>query len=251
MAKASVILRFSNRSKARARNLRAVIEHMLELSPRTIEIIVICMDKDIDLPEYHGDGRVAKYFFDTPFESAQANNIGAALANTNIFIFQDADIVFDLQCYRDIIKAIRTDEYESVRVGEECSNLSEKVFGRHRKPENLRALIAREKRSCVRDAPGACIALSREAFMRIGGHCELFKVYGWEDCYFRYKVKKLTKQKSLKKLMFHFPHEGNFQMKYQPDNAKLYQEIVNTDDGDCKKLAERDRKYLLKQYNWK
>jgi GT2 family glycosyltransferase len=113
---------------------------------------------------------------------------------------------------------------------------------------NAQEVISYKFPSCFRDAPGACIALSRDAFIKVGGCCELFKVYGWEDVYFRYKVKTLTKQTCLNAQMIHMPHETNYQIDKQPVNAPLYHELLYTDNGDCVKLSMRDREYLLSHY---
>ena len=48
--------------------------------------------------------------------------------------------------------------------------------------------------------------------------------------------------------MIHLPHEVNFQSDKQPVNAKLYQQLLYTDGGDCKKLSKRDMKDLLFKY---
>jgi predicted glycosyltransferase involved in capsule biosynthesis len=200
------------------------------------------MEKDIKL-----DG-VKKIFTPKPFESSRANNIGASMATTNIFIFQDADIIFRPRHYDEIMQKVKKG-YEMVRVGEKCVNLNTQSAIRMSKhPEHIDKIITKKFKDSFRDAPGACIAITRKAFVRIGGYCELFKVYGWEDCYFRYKANKLTKKMCLKEQMIHLPHETNFQMKHQAKNAKLYHDILYTDNGNAKKLAARDREDLLAKY---
>jgi len=235
---ASVILRYCNQSRSRARNLRILLHHLAKIP--TLEIVVSVMDKD-----FTPHVEVKKIFTPGTFESSRANNIGAAAATTDILIFQDADIIFEASCYTKIIQSICAGQ-ESVRVGEQCVNLG--AVNVPKLQRNPTAFLKHRFKTCLRDAPGACIALSRSAFIKVGGHCELFKVYGWEDCYFRYKVKTLTKQSCLNQQMIHLPHEENFQMGHQADNAHLYQELLYTDGGNCIKLSERDRKFLLEQY---
>jgi len=238
---ASVIFRFSNRSHRRAENLKIVLRHALKRS--NLECIVVAMEKDINLADIKG---VRKKFVPEPFESAKANNIGASMAKTNIFIFQDADIVFRLAYYDMIIEAIKQGN-ESVRVGENCVNLGMNHIRRIGiDPGHVQKVVNTDFKSCLRDAPGACIALTREAFVRIGGHCELFKVYGWEDCYMRTKVKKLTKQKNLKKLTMHLPHETNYQMGRQAQNGPLYQELLTNFDA----CVKRDKEFLMANYKF-
>lgn len=238
---ASVILRFANRSTSRLRNIRVLIDHIKRRD--NLEIIISAMDKDLT------DIKKAKKKF-TPgtFESSRANNIGAAMASTNILIFQDADIIFGLKAYDQVIQKIK-DGLEMVRVGEKCVNLN--AQSAKRMVGNLAHVdrtLSKKFKSGMRDAPGACIAIGKKAFTKIGGYCELFKVYGWEDCYFRYKANKLTKHTCLHKQMIHLPHEINFQMKHQAKNADLYSAAIYTDGGNCKRLARRDRKALYKRY---
>lgn len=233
--RASVIFRFTNRSPRRAENLRMILRYLSQKS--VVESIVVAMEKDVDLKKV----KTRKHFVKSAFESSKANNIGASIAATDIFIFQDADIFFDLRCYDMIISAIENG-YSSVRVGEQCVNLG---------PMHTRAncaqmakLASNRFRDCLRDAPGACIALSRAAFIKVGGYCELFKVYGWEDCYMRHKVQKLTKQKNLGMQTLHLPHETNYQMGKQAVNAPLFYKILE----DLDECVERDRNDLLDKY---
>jgi predicted glycosyltransferase involved in capsule biosynthesis len=242
MFNCSVILRFTNRSKKRERDLKILLSHICRL--KNLEIIIVVMERDVDLSNFTN---ARKIFIDEPFESSKANNIGADASTTDVLVFQDADIIFKSDCYGKIINNLKN--YDSVRVGENCVNLGEihvkKLIG---SPINIDHLTNKRFRDCIRDAPGAAIALNKRKFIEIGGYSELFKVYGWEDCYFRYKVKKLTKQMCLNEQMIHLPHEVNYQAGKQPVNAKLYHEIIYTDDGDCIKLSNRDRAFLLKKY---
>ena len=260
-AKASVIIRFSNRSAARVGNLKALIRH-ISRNPN-LEIIVSCMEKDVDLREFRdlqkgipGRAKLIHLFDPRPFASTTANNLGAAKANTDIFIFQDADILFNNSAYDEIIKKIGSGK-ESVRIGEDCLNLN---------PENTKKLLkkytSKWKTSPVepllemkkklgkkgsRDAPGAASAISRKAYADIGGMCELFQLYGWEDCYFRYKVKQL-KHVSLKMPMVHLYHEVNYQSGYQKENSGLYSAIISANKEKYKIIIERDREALFATY---
>ncbi|MBD3407207.1 MAG: glycosyltransferase [Candidatus Lokiarchaeota archaeon] len=239
MSEASVIIRYTNRSLSRARNLKILLDYIWPLN--NIEIILSVMEHDIKIKHK----KVHKIFSPDKFESAKANNIGAHNASTNIFIFQDADIMFHRKCYQKIINNINSG-FGSIRVGERCVNLGENNIPKLKRNPEL--ILRHEFNSCFRDAPGACIALSRKSFKDVGGHCELFKVYGWEDVYFRYKVKKLTSQKCLNQQMIHLPHEINYQMGKQAVNAELYQELLSVDGGDCIKMSNRDREDLLRKY---
>lgn len=231
----SVIIRYSNRSKAREYNLNALLD--LIVPKNNLEIILSVMEQNINIKHQ----RVRKIFTPNPFESSKANNRGAAVATTDIFVFQDADIIFDPLLYDGIVHQIRNG-FETVRVAEQCIN----VVGSNDAARLVKKTFG--EGAARRDAPGACVALSRKAFIRIGGHCELFKVYGWEDCYFRYKAAKLTKHHCLKGQMIHLGHEENYQAGKQPVNAGLFSELLSTDGGNCLRLAERDRIDLLSKY---
>ena len=239
---ASVIIRFSNKSQQRLRNLGILINHIRRR--KNIEIIVSAMESNF--PNIKG---ITKNYTAATFESSRANNIGASLASTNILIFQDADIIFHLTNYDRIIHKILKEKYQTVRVGEKCVNLNAQsaahMVGNLPKVDQV---LRKDINDSLRDAPGACVAIGKKAFIRIGGYCELFKVYGWEDCYFRYKAKKLTRSIGLNSQMVHLPHEINFQMKHQAKNAKLYHDLLYTDKGNCGRLAKRDRIDLLKKY---
>jgi hypothetical protein len=157
--------------------------------------------------------------------------------------------LFDINCYSKIIRAISSGKAETVRVGERCVQLSyENTRNMCKNPKILNANVKKKFNDCFRDAPGACVAISRKAFINIGGHCELFKVYGWEDCYFRHKVKKLTRVIRLKEQMLHLQHEENWQSGRQAANLPLYEALLYTDNGDGVKLSKRDKKDLLKKY---
>lgn len=242
MMKASIIFRFSNRSAVRDQNLRVILEY-LKRKCKEYELIVVAMEKDINLSRQTW---VRKRFVDAPFESARANNIGAAMATTGLFFFQDADIIFRVGYYDQIVKRITTEAYESARVGEQCVNMSrDHVKKILRSVQYTDDMVSKQYSTCLRDAPGACMAITREAFIRVGGHCELFKCYGWEDCYMRVKVKRMTKQFSLGKQTLHLAHETNYQMGQQAVNAPLYQELLGNGFDKC---VKRDRKFLIGHY---
>ncbi len=99
-----------------------------------------------------------------------------------------------------------------------------------------------------RKAPGACLAFSRSAFVRIGGYCELFQVYGWEDSYMKRKTSVLTKYKNLDTRIFHLPHERHYQAHLQPTNRKLFYATLSRSGEHIPSLAERDRQDLLQKY---
>jgi predicted glycosyltransferase involved in capsule biosynthesis len=213
------------------------------------EVIIAAMEKDLPSNSYITSPRTRKYFTEDPFESSKANNIGASKAQTDIFVFQDADIIFNPDIYRKIVNVIKNKGFESVRVGSNCVNLGNEATSRaYNNDSELQKLLSQNPSGASRDAPGGCSAISREAFIRIGGHCELFKKYGWEDCYYRHKVGKLTMNTNLENGMFHLWHETNYQAGSQPVNAPLYSDLLSTDEGDSKELSERDRIDLLEKY---
>lgn len=239
---ASLIIRYSHSSDARLHNLCVVAANAARVL--NLEIIISCMGRDIP---YATPG-AKRLFTSGDFESSKANNIGAAAATTDIFIFQDADIIFKPDYYQGILDAVKRGA-ESVRVGQTCINLNGKAASTLVTPQAIDNLLRGLGNSdAVRDAPGACIAVTRKAFVRVGGHCELFRCYGWEDCYFRYKISKLTEQAFLGGQMVHLPHEDNFQVGRQAENAQLYYDILYTDGGDCLRLAQRDREHLQDAY---
>ena len=238
--RASIILRFANRSDERARNLRILIGH-LRRQP-DLELIVSVMENDIA-----GLDGVRKNFVPAPFESARANNIGASLASADLFLFQDADVLMESDDYNRVIEKI-DEGYECVRAANRCIDLADADVSRFSRPEEIDGAIRSSAGHNTRDAPGALTAITREAFVRIGGYCELFQVYGWEDCYFRLKAAKLTYAIWLDRRLVHLPHEENYQMKYQPANALLFRELLDTDGGNCVQLAGRDRLDLVTKY---
>lgn len=262
MPKASVIFRFNNQSPQRVKNLDTVIRHASH-NPN-LEIIVVVMDTDVDLPIFKSlenppkhRGKIIKRFYKEPFASSRANNIGASLANTDILIFQDADILFSTGAYERIIKTIEGGA-DAVRVGEWCQNLNApntaRIYKEHQHASSngfmaVNRFIAEAAKTTKsrRDAPGACHAISRKAFIEVGGYSERFKVYGWEDCYFRFKMQKLGRV-SLEMPMLHLYHEVNYQMRHQPDNAPLYHQLVYANPNQYKAILERDRGELLENH---
>jgi len=238
---ASVILRFRNSSTTRLRNLWLVTEVIHDVPE--IEIIISAMELDIpgDLP-----GKVV--LTREPFSSSRANNIGANAASSNIFIFQDADIIFHPRYYRKFVQVLTESGFETARLGQNCLNISNPRSLFDRRGEALYQHIDQYATDAIRDAPGACCAMTRAAFCRIGGFCELFSVYGWEDCYFRYKVTGLTKFTSLDGKMLHLPHEENYQAGFQQANAHLYHDILYTDGGNGIRLSQRDAEALSSRY---
>ena len=240
----SIIIRYSNRSTHRYRNLKLLIEY-LQTTPN-IEIILSVMEKDI--PNELINQKTIKTYSPQPFESSKANNIGANTANTNILVFQDADIIFHNKYYQMIIEQIKNG-YESIRIGQTCVNLGELVTHQLATREiKLNELLSRPTNDSIRDAPGGCSAITKEAFIKIGGYCELFQKYGWEDCYYRIKQQVLTKHTNLNACMYHLWHEENYQAGYQTENAHLYNDLIATNNTDCIHHSNRDRKYLELHY---
>jgi predicted glycosyltransferase involved in capsule biosynthesis len=185
------------------------------------------------------------------FSSAVANNRGAAVASTDILIFQDADIIFPNEYYDLLIEQIKSG-FEATRVGEICSQyprpvINDQMFDAEMKRLSQYNPIFRDAAHIprgTRHAPGACQAYSRAGFIKIGGWCELFRVYGWEDCYQNVKVRNHLKHSSLNKFMLHLAHEENYEMKEQKKNRGFYQEVLD-DSAAC---VERDRKFLQEKY---
>lgn len=261
MPEASIIIRFTNRSEARLKNL-ITVARQASWNPN-LEIIIVAMEKEANLNPLKFDGqpgraKLVKHFTEQPFSSSKANNIGASLAQSDILIFQDADILFSPDAYKRIIKKIKEDGYEAVRVGEWCQNLShrntKKLVNAHFNsgPIGMGAVgkalrAANETKSCRRDAPGACHAIRKDVFVQNGGYSELFEVYGWEDCYFRFKMKQL-RQANLEMPMLHLHHEINYQMAHQPDNNHLYSQLTSANPKEYESLLKRDRKDLLEKY---
>ncbi len=241
----SIILRYCNKSQYRYRNLKILINNLKRLQNAEI-ILSIMDDKQPKLEDI--SNQIIKIYNPEPFESSKANNIGANAAKTNILIFQDADIIFDNIYYQQIIDKINKG-YESIRVGQTCVNLGELITHQISTGEtDLDKLLSKHTNDSIRDAPGGCSAITREAFIRIGGFCELFQKYGWEDCYYRTKLHKLTKHTDLKACMYHLWHEENYQAGYQAENAHLYNEILTKDNGNCEWCSQRDKKHLTTHY---
>jgi len=262
-AKASVIIRFTNKSNQRVNNLMTLIRYISK--NRNVEIIVSAMEENVQYPKSISKlqlknpkrAKLIHHFTNKKFASTVANNTGASLANTNILIFQDADILFHNSNYNRIIKQIEKG-MKAIRVGEKCLNLSiENTKKIHIEAESNKSQailnyfdrIQKSGKGC-RDAPGACTAINRKTFINIGGWSERFLVYGWEDCYFRYKIKKLgkNKYKSLQAPMVHLAHEINYQSKHQADNANLYSQIISANSEKYTAILKRDRTELLKKY---
>jgi len=246
--KTSIILRYSNRSKHRLRNLRILLK-VIQTVPFA-EIIISVMEDDIPDGDIQLNERTIKHFTPDPFESSKANNIGASLANSDIFIFQDADILFNTANYRKIVDHLSKGNFESARVGQSCANLGEfyvsQIAGNNEEAENkLQALLQQTSSGAMRDAPGGVSAITRKAFIKVGGFCELFKKYGWEDCYYKYKVGTLVSKVDLKGDLFHLWHEENYQSGHQAVNAQLYNDILA---GNAENFAKRDRDALLDAY---
>ena len=235
----SVILRFSNRSRFRLRNLQIIIA-LIQSTPN-LEIIISTME--LDAPKIPGTIQV---FQPGTFESSKANNYGAAAANSDIFVFQDADIIFEPKYYNEILAAVHTGA-ESVRIADTCVNLGEEKSDIFSKNTTALHEFLENIPDGGRDAPGGCSAITRAAFKRIGGHCELFKVYGWEDTYYRHKLNVLTKRTSLGAKMAHLWHEDNFQGWAQPQNSQLYCEIIENAES-CERCTQRDKTFLEMTY---
>lgn len=262
--KASVILRFVNKSNHRVHNLMTLIRHISH-NPN-VEIIVSCMENDVTYPadilklkaSIRGRARLIHNFDKRPFASTTANNIGASIAKSNVLIFQDADIIFSISAYNTIIKKITKDGFEAVRVGEDCLNLSQqnttKLHQEYQKKFSVSPAVhffnvkKQMGKKGSRDAPGACTALSKKAFTKIGGWCELFQVYGWEDCYFRFKVSKTLNKTCLGMPMIHLAHEINYQARHQPDNAHLHGALVSANPKEYMSIIKRDQAALKEKY---
>lgn len=229
---ATVIFRYRN-TPDRLPGLLAILNHIKD--NKQLEIILSVMDNDVQVPF----GK--KIFSQGQFENSLANNIGASHASTNIFIFQDADIIFPNNFYDEMIKSLNNGEAEAIRIGERCVN----YFKHTITPSQLLEFSESGGNGpCSRNAPGACLAITRQAFIRIGGWCELFKVYGWEDCYMRYKVQNMCNYKSLNKTTVHLPHHENYQIGQQPQNSELYYEILRS----LQSCVDRDHKFLVDKY---
>ena len=213
-----------------------------EIDIFNVEVVVVVMKDDIGDGVIGWGGRLRKVFIEDEFESSRANNVGASVAGSDIFVFQDADIVFDPSCYFRVL-GLLGGGVESVRVGRCCVDLSEDVTAGVEVGGVDFGLLGSGGGS-VRDAPGGCSAITRGAFVRIGGYCELFKYYGWEDVYYRYKVERLTNHVTLGCDMFHLWHECNFQRGGWDCHRGLWDELLVDFEG----CVERDRRFLVERY---
>ena len=234
----SIIIRYRNSSSERERNLKIVLKHFLNAS--NVEIIVSVMECDIDLSSYH----VKKIFTPDPFESSKANNIGAAASSKPYLCFLDADILFPLRAFKQAADFF-AQGVEAIRVTETCVNLGNTARVEIEKGHIQKVFQRINAQTPGRDAPGGSLMITRPAFVKVGGYCELFQKYGWEDCYMRVKVNKVCKKKALGLFSIHLPHETNYQSGYQAVNAPLYQELLN---GNIETIIKRDRDALLQRY---
>ncbi len=243
----TVIIPFVNKSKSREKNLKFVLENLRRVPE--LEIIVSVMEDDVELPSF-----VRKIWTPDTFIKSQAINIGASQAATDIFVHHDADILAHSRAYRLLLDAINKDNYESVVLSDTCTNLGtatfDKYFSEVQDYKTVDKVIEADpfRGTHSRKAPGACLALARSAFIRIGGYCELFQVYGWEDSYMKRKTSVLTKYKNLNMLLFHLPHERHYQAHLQPTNRKLFYATLSRNGEHIPALAERDRQDLLRKY---
>lgn len=240
LVRMSVILRFCNKSYNRLRNL-LVLLGLLRSVP-FVEVIVVVMGDDIGDGVVSFGGRFRKVFVGGggEFESSRANNVGASVAGSDVFVFQDADIVFDPEVYSRVLD-LMVGGVESVKVGRSCVDLGEDVTAGVGVGGVDFGLLGG---GSVRDAPGGCSAITRGAFVRVGGYCELFKYYGWEDFYYRYKTEQCCNHVVLDCCMFHLWHECNFQCGGWNRHRDLFDELL-ADSCGC---VERDRLFLVERY---
>jgi hypothetical protein len=241
MKRASIIVRYSNRSPRRERNLKIVVSQASKI--KDCEVLVSVMEHDTLL-----SGGFTKKFVPDAFELCRASNIGASSSSANVFIIQDADILVETASYHGLIDAISSG-CESAVVGEQCTDLSEHNVPPFQQSDRIDALVGEFRNTRPSRKGLGIFAISREAYVRIGGYCELFKVYGWDDCYMALKMKKATKFTDLSRPVVHLAHEVNYQSQFQPTNAETYYQLLYANDSEFQTLLDRDRVDLLGKYS--
>jgi glycosyltransferase involved in cell wall biosynthesis len=187
---------------------------------------------------------------DGPVNRSAARNAAAAMADTPVLFFADADTWVPPEQFRDAVLAAR-----------ESGNLVHAYTLHTRLSKKATTLTLEGKTShegaTVRNAPAGAIAVSRELFDSVGGWDERFEGWGYEDRCFQFACDTIAGAgQRIAGRSYHLWHpRGKDQIQTQPERrrgavlAQRYKSAsgvkVRTGIVGATKNAERNREAML------
>lgn len=221
LSKISYIIVHRQTSPDRRKNLQTLINY-LSTYFNDLEIIVIEQDvkkKTKDLP------KKVKHFLIPdagPFNKGKCFNIGMQLTKNPYLAFSDNDVIVPPQQLLESFHAIH--EIDSIFPFTAMMDLSESTTKYFRKNLLLSPhdnLISSSFRRCL---GAGLVLIQRKANQKIGGWCEEFSGWGWDDLYFGIKIQKLLHYTVFPSLGLHLFHsrsksDGSTNPTYQKNEA--------------------------------
>jgi len=175
----SVIVPFRRRDAMTSRSLEAVLRSldMQTMEREKYEIIVVETAPTATVSEGTGHRTILAHCPGSHFRKSWAMNVGFRHATGNILVFHDADILAPETMLESIAH----------RIGKSTPAVKPSFTVRdmnREHTENLHKDIARKvalEGQSLRGAPGGCVAVTRDAFLKVRGYNEGFVGWGGED----------------------------------------------------------------------
>lgn len=178
-------------TSARTSSIPTVIDNIRAQRFPNIDIIVIEQDRALHIPDesiYPCRHGLADATLDKPFNKSLAFNTGVSKAKHNKLLLHDADIMVPGWYINKISKLL--DKYEGCHLGQQVLYLTPNSTS---EVNTNKTLTNKQCESAVDYFEGGSLAITKEAYIRIGGFDERFIGYGVEDCEFYQRMKECTK----------------------------------------------------------
>lgn len=203
----------------RANNLNFCINRMLLQNVSPIEIIISEYDntQKVTVERVGKDPRLKKIFtkaLNNNFNKSIAVNVAVMSAKYAKILMNDADIIVPKGYLLRVDDALK--KYDTCFFAKTIYNVHLMRSGLH---------WAGSKREDY--FTGGSIAFTKDAYLKIGGMCELFDGYGSEDCEFFDRVRSSTNLcEQRDATLLHLSHKRATAYSI---NAELYQKLIETD----------------------
>ena len=250
----SVIISYRESDEKRRNNLISVLNYLSWLMSGDSEIILIEQDKKskIDWLDSVTKNQYIKHIFvqnSGTFNKGWGYNIGAKSSKNNILLFNDADVLIKLNCYKYCIDIINKPQnifdvikpYDSiVFLNEQSTDIfinTHYSFTKIELGENVQNGVI----------SGGIFIIKRDSFLNLKGFDEDCFGYGHEDDIFDVKMRKMNlKIHIYRDIALHLYHDilnNDIYFKYMNNNKKLYDIYLNMDIDDLKEKIESTKEF--------
>lgn len=224
--KFSYIISFKNSNKDREKNLLYILDNLKKIKQEIDFEIIIVEQDEISKINFEDDIRHLFIYNKKLFNKSWGFNCGAKIAQTDLFIFADSDIIIEKN---DLFKCL-----------EEIKN-----FDSIDPKGNVFDLDANGNKVAVRKGVvfgGGIVLIKKEAFLKINGWNEDFEGWGCEDNAMTVKMHRFLKCKKMNFDILHLFH--NDRVLVPPRNEMFYK----LNEARWKNLEKMSNEQIDKKY---